>query len=1072
MRWLGRSVLAVLAVIALAVPALWIGRDVVPPRVLRWAINHAAGHEVIDELAFRVESLSLGHVGVVDLSVNRDRALTAERVRLEFEPAELLRGRLRTMTVTGAALDVSVGPDGAAGYGSLGPAVAAFAGASAAASGTGAAPLRRLELHDARLRLAGGVVGGLRLEGTVVPAADGVVATLPWRLDAASTADGPLGAGLEVAAEGRVVLDSRNGGLRASLTVGDGRLTRGALDVSGLRGTAGLVLPAAGPVELTAELSAERAGAGDAELPAPYLHVRADQGGVSATARLGPAGDPAVEIAAVSDAAVSDAAVTTDGGRSVRVDAWADLEWLDALLAAWGDRPGLAMRGTAHAELAGRMPADATDPAALWDGTVASGGVSVIVAGTRLPGPASGTAFGTARLAVALAAGRLAVETASPATVDAVLDAALPGPAGAVLGSGRLHLELGSAAVPFRALLAAPFGDATAELAGPVRLAAGAGAAAADGSATLAHGAEGWTIRRIERGLLTAGGFGGGAVDLHELDARIDDLEFGPHGPQATFAVEVKASAAGRGVIGAAVAVAGRIESDAAGGRLLLSAPGQLSVDRLTASDLMAPVQGYSAVIVADARPVATWPAGGGPVALRLPLDLPAHRLASAEPGAWGLALQPMRVVAEATLDALGAGQLRARLSGGSAEVTPAGVTLEGLAADLRIELGTEGARLQRIDLRARRVADKAQLARFTPLSLEGSARGAATAAAPDRVAFRMTLRGADGAFVLDAEGHHLTASGRGEAQLKLFPIRFVPGGLQPADLSPAAAAMFRDASGEVSLGGRVRWPGAAVPPDDPLTLTLGNLGFTGSLGTVTGLEGSVALSRIDPPATPPGQTITAKAVDVGVPIAAPRIRFRLEPQGILRLEAVEAVFADGRVTAADVAVPLSGEHPVPVVLTIERVDAARLAEALDLDGLAATGTLSGWLPLLWDPATGLAVRQAHLAAGPGGGSISYRPTGGVPALQEPSAQVSLLLDAIRNFVYESFEVEADGRPGEPFDVKLRLRGANPDLYDGHPIALNVTLTGALDQLFGNLRRSLGLTDVIQRRLQATTGGG
>ena len=111
-------------------------------------------------------------------------------------------------------------------------------------------------------------------------------------------------------------------------------------------------------------------------------------------------------------------------------------------------------------------------------------------------------------------------------------------------------------------------------------------------------------------------------------------------------------------------------------------------------------------------------------------------------------------------------------------------------------------------------------------------------------------------------------------------------------------------------------------------------------------------------------------------------------------------------------------------------------------------------------------------APGPGGGSISYSPEGGVPALQDSGEQVSLLLDAIRNFVYTSFEIEADGRPGEPFDVKIRLRGANPDLYDGYPIALNVTLTGALDQLFGNLRRSLGLTDLIQRRLEATAGGG
>jgi hypothetical protein len=133
--------------------------------------------------------------------------------------------------------------------------------------------------------------------------------------------------------------------------------------------------------------------------------------------------------------------------------------------------------------------------------------------------------------------------------------------------------------------------------------------------------------------------------------------------------------------------------------------------------------------------------------------------------------------------------------------------------------------------------------------------------------------------------------------------------------------------------------------------------------------------------------------------------------------------------------------------------------------------TLSGWLPLIWDPTSGIAIQQARLTAGAEGGSLRYAPDKDAAPLQDQGEQVSLFLKAIRNFVYESFEVEADGRPGEPFDVKLRLRGANPDLYDGYPIALNVTLTGALDQLFGNLRRSLGLTDVIRRKLEASGGG-
>jgi hypothetical protein len=515
------------------------------------------------------------------------------------------------------------------------------------------------------------------------------------------------------------------------------------------------------------------------------------------------------------------------------------------------------------------------------------------------------------------------------------------------------------------------------------------------------------------------------------------------------------------------VATEGRVVSDATGIHVVLTAPARIAADRLALSDILQPLAGMTARIAASERPVLTILEAGGAATYRLPIDLPAMTLAAADGTAWQIALKPLRVTAEGALASDGTGPLRARFTGAAAAVMPAAIALEGVAGDLRLEMSPAGARLDRFDLSARRLADQAVLARFLPLSLVASARGAGTAAEPDRLSFRATLNGAGGAFVLDAEGRHAPATGRGEAKLTLFPIRFVPGGLQPADLSPAAAAMFRGASGTVSLAGRVRWPGAAVPPDDPLTLTLADLGFSGSLGTVTGLAGAVALTGIDPLATAPGQVLSAAAIDVGIPVEAPRLRFRLEPEGILRLERVEGVFAGGRVHAEDVTVPIGGGAPVPVVLTVENVDAARLAEVIDLEGLVATGMLSGSLPLVWDPATGLGIRQARLTAGTDGGTLRYVPAADAAGLQDSGAQVSLLLDAIRNFVYESFEIEADGRPGEPFDVKLRLRGANPDLFDGHPVALNVTLTGALDQLFRNVRQSLGISDVVRRRLEA-----
>ncbi|GHD59599.1 hypothetical protein GCM10017083_44070 [Thalassobaculum fulvum] len=1069
MRWLGRAVLILLAVVAVLAPALWVGRDVVPPRIVRWAVNQAAGVDALDDLAFRIEALSLDHVELVDLRVNRDAVLTAERIRIAFDPAELLGGRLRAVTATGAVLDATVAPDGALRLGSLDPLVAALA-AGRTDSASDRPAVRRIELRDAAIRLDGAARGRLRLEGTAAPTpGGGLAAGLAWRLAAVTGAPGPLAAGLSLEAEGRATLDRDAAGARTGVSIAAGRLRREALDVVGMRGTATLSLPASGGVVVAAELSAGRVLAGGAAVPAPAARLRYDETGLSGTVRLGPEADPEAIAAAVADAAGA------DGRRPVRLELSADLARLDGLLAAWTGRQPLNLRGTAQAEAAGSFSLADPAPAAVWSSAVAAGGLSVSLADGSVP--SLGRLQGTARLAAALAAGRLAVETAGPVTLrvqpEPPPDATAPG-----FLAVPATVTAGTATTPLRALLQDLFGDPRVVVEGPVAAVAADGAnGTVAGRAVFRPGATGWRLDRVERATVQAAGIRHAGIDLERLDAGVADLTVGPSGPAGEFELSLRASAPERGVVGAAVTARGRVETGEDGVRVLLSTPARLTVDRLAPAAPVAPIERLAVRVAATNRAVLTVPLEPGPVLLDLPVELPALAVASARADAWRIDLEPLRATVSASLEPSGDGRLRVRLTGASAAVAPAGVTLDGLAADLRLDLaagdgGSGAARLRRLDVTARRVADRdARLARFAPLSLEGVAHGAATARSPDRLAFRMTLRGADGAFVLDADGHHVPSSGRGEAELTLFPIRFVPGGLQPADLSPAAAALFRDASGEVSLGGRVRWPGEAVPPDDPLTLTLKDLGFSGSLGTVTGLSGAVAVTRVDPPATAPAQELTATAADVGIPIVAPRVRFRLEPDRVLRLESVEARFADGRVSAEDVAVPLGGRQPVPVVLKVERVDAARLAEIIDLDGLSATGTLSGWLPLLWDPETGLAVRQARLTAGVGGGSLRYQPSGDAPALQDSGEQVSLLLRAIRNFVYESFEVEADGRPGEPFDVRLRLRGANPDLFDGYPIALNVTLSGALDQLFGEIRRNLGLSDVIRRRLEATGGG-
>ena len=242
MGWFARTILVLSAIVALAVPALWIGRDVVPPSIARWAINHAAGAEVFDALAFRVAGLSSGHLEIIDLRVNRDAGLTAERLRLGFEPADLLEGRLRTVTFSGAVARVAVDGAGAVDPAGLGPLIAAFAGDPDAVS---AEPtLRRLELRDATVRLVGALTGSLRLNGVLDPTAAGLSGSGVWRLDAETQAPvGGLQAGLAIVAEGGASVDQAAGAWRLAGSIAEGRVARAGLVVSGLAGHADLTLP-------------------------------------------------------------------------------------------------------------------------------------------------------------------------------------------------------------------------------------------------------------------------------------------------------------------------------------------------------------------------------------------------------------------------------------------------------------------------------------------------------------------------------------------------------------------------------------------------------------------------------------------------------------------------------------------------------------------------------------------------------------------------------------------------------------------------------------------------------------
>ncbi|MDF1794067.1 MAG: YdbH domain-containing protein [Thalassobaculaceae bacterium] len=1052
MRWFARILLVVLLVLVIGLPVAWLTRNAWVPPVAKWGVNTwAAGRgadtPVVTDLAFTIEALASDRLSLAGVAVNGTGGFAADQVLVSFDWRDLPGGQVRSVALDGPRLTLTIGGDGAVTLGPMEPLRALASGGEA----SGDRPMPIVRFSDAEITVEGVARGQIGASGTLGEtdgllglAADGsgAVDGDDWRADGA----------------GRFQISLGNGRTRVNATLTEAEVHRGDLSAMGLRGTASVDIADDGGIEAIADLRADSAEASGVAVAVPSAHLRLDPLGLSAVFRLGDRTDPDLRLAVSAD--------QTDGERrAVAVDLAAELSTLDRLVAAVRRAPARGATGRLEGTLRGTMPADLSDRQHIWAGTVAAGGLDLTAAA------ADGAVH--ARLGVAIAAGTLALETTEPARLS-LADGTVPDQLVEILGEGGVTAVLGRIDKAFRVSVATPFDVPVITIGGPATAEFEGGTSAAfDGDAA---------VRFADAGarLLSASG-----------TAKLADLAIGDiHLKSANLVLDSLAGTgeevAGLGLLiahadigevrGVRVSLPLRLAQDANGLAVFLERQGSVTLPRLPKAGGVA-VEGPVTIRVrASQRPMLRH-GFDDPEAVRLELPLVLPDLAASVDGGVPVRIGLSAAVGMAKARMVGGrGGAVLRLSTQSVTVAPLvddpaapdGIALGGVALELMASTRGGGAALDRIVISADRLTDRAKQVRFSPLRAEGMMERKAGGA----LEFTSTFRGADGAFVLDAKGVHDLEKGTGRAYITLFPLVFVPGGLQPVDLSPAASAMLRNASGRVSLKGAIEWPGRDIPPDEPLTLTIEDLAFTGSLGTVSGLSGAVGLSSIDPLTTLDGQILTATGIDVGVPIAEPTIAFHLDPDLNLVLETVQARFANGTVYTQDVTVPLTSSEPVSMVLEVEGVDAARLAEVTELDGLTASGTLSGSLPLVWDFEEGLSVRRARLSAKTPGGTVQYRPDSPPAALQDAGEEVSLLMQAVRNLVYETFEIEANGRPGEPFDIKLRVRGANPDLFDGYPVALNVSLTGRLDEMFLNARRTLGLSDVLRRKLEARNAGG
>ena len=148
----------------------------------------------------------------------------------------------------------------------------------------------------------------------------------------------------------------------------------------------------------------------------------------------------------------------------------------------------------------------------------------------------------------------------------------------------------------------------------------------------------------------------------------------------------------------------------------------------------------------------------------------------------------------------------------------------------------------------------------------------------------------------------------------------------------------------------------------------------------------------------------------------------------------------DGRIHLDELSPPLTA---TPQTLRIEGMRLEALVEGLAIEDLDAAGIVDADVRFSFRDPGKLHIDAGVLSAR-GPGVLRYRLSEPPAALADQGESVALLFRALRDFRYETLSATVSGYADEDLTIALQLRGANPALYEGHPIELNVTIEAPL----------------------------
>lgn len=159
-------------------------------------------------------------------------------------------------------------------------------------------------------------------------------------------------------------------------------------------------------------------------------------------------------------------------------------------------------------------------------------------------------------------------------------------------------------------------------------------------------------------------------------------------------------------------------------------------------------------------------------------------------------------------------------------------------------------------------------------------------------------------------------------------------------------------------------------------------------------------------------------------------------------------------------------DEEVVVFADVDALSLEKVMALMELETTQLTGDVSGPVRIVYNTDGGIEINKADL----------HSVQAGVLRLRmnqdsSTAAQLdNLALRALSDFQYDELNASLVYKPDGEYRITARILGRNPEVLDGHPIALNPTIEGRLPALFRAFFITGDFNEAIIRRLQQEGG--